>query len=88
MHKLGMVTNLWNPSTGEVEAKGSEIPGHPQLHSEFKARLELSYDDVVSHSPSMPPFFPEPTTPRTTPGPPPAYSLSPLWLLSGFLVSE
>lgn len=39
--------NLWdkpgivvNPSTGEVEAGGSEVQGHPLLHSKFKVGLD------------------------------------------------
>lgn len=31
-----MVTNSSNPSTGEVEAGGLEVHGHPLLCSEFK----------------------------------------------------
>ena len=31
--------HICKPSTWEVEAGGSEVRGHPQLHSEFEASL-------------------------------------------------
>lgn len=33
----GGVGHMYNPSTGEAEAEGSEIEGHLGLHSEFEA---------------------------------------------------
>ena len=39
LHKPGVMEHAWNPSTWSVEAGGSEVPVHPQLHSEFKTNL-------------------------------------------------
>lgn len=33
-----MLAHIYNPSTQEIEAGGSGVQGHPQLHSELKAR--------------------------------------------------
>lgn len=38
-HKPGMAVLAFNPSTWEMQAQGSEIHGHPQLHMGFKASL-------------------------------------------------
>jgi hypothetical protein len=32
-HKLGTVVHTCNPSTQKEEEEGSEIQGHPQIHS-------------------------------------------------------
>lgn len=38
--------HMYNPSTGEVEAEGSEIEGHLGLHSEFEAsKGHLSWNE-------------------------------------------
>jgi hypothetical protein len=37
--KLGIVVDAHNPDTLNVEIGGSEVQGHSQLHSDFKARL-------------------------------------------------
>lgn len=34
-----MVAHAYNPRTQEVEAGGSELQGHPQLHSKFEVRV-------------------------------------------------
>lgn len=34
-----MAIHAYNHSNPEVEAEGSEVKGHPLLHSEFKASL-------------------------------------------------
>ena len=42
MHiKQDLVVHTCNSNTWEVEAGGSEVQGHPWLHSEFKASPEL-----------------------------------------------
>ena len=38
--KQGMVVHASNLSTWEVEAEGSEVQGHPQLHSEIEVGQE------------------------------------------------
>lgn len=35
-----MLMHTYNPSTGVVEAGRSEVPGHPQLHSETETSLD------------------------------------------------
>lgn len=37
LHKLGMAVHNCNPSTWEIDTRGSGVQGHSQLHSEFKA---------------------------------------------------
>lgn len=34
-----MVAHAYKPVTQEVEAGGSEIQGHPQLHGKFEVRV-------------------------------------------------
>lgn len=38
-YKHGMMVNVCNPSTQDVEAGGSEVKGHPWLPREFGASL-------------------------------------------------
>lgn len=37
--ELGVLANTHEPSAWEVEAEGSGVHGHPQLHCEFEANL-------------------------------------------------
>lgn len=40
LHRLGVVAHaFYYLSVWEVEAEGSEVQGHPHLHSEFKTSL-------------------------------------------------
>lgn len=39
LHKAGMAAHICNLSSWEVEAGGSEVQGHFQLHREFKSNL-------------------------------------------------
>lgn len=39
LNKLGLVAHNCNLSAKEVEAGVSEVPGHPQLLSEFRTNL-------------------------------------------------
>lgn len=43
--KPGMAMHICNLSIWEVEARGSDIEGHAQLHSEFEA--SLSYMKLI-----------------------------------------
>jgi hypothetical protein len=40
--RWGMVAQIYNPSTSEVEAKGSQIQGLSWLQSEFQANLSYT----------------------------------------------
>lgn len=50
--KQGVVTQTWNPSTLEVEAGGSRVQSHPQLHSDLEASLEHMRLEVQQLSPN------------------------------------
>jgi hypothetical protein len=39
LDKPGIAVHVCNYSTGESEAGGSKVKGHPQLHSELKVGL-------------------------------------------------
>lgn len=43
LNKSGVVVQACNPSAREAEARGSEIPGHLLLHSEFKASGNIQW---------------------------------------------
>lgn len=46
---------VYNPSTGEVEAEGSETEGHLGLHSEFEAsKGHLSWNERGQQSRPLP----------------------------------
>lgn len=50
--KLGTMLQVCNPSTGDAEAKGLEVQGHRQIHSEFQA--SLCFADFVSKQTTKP----------------------------------
>lgn len=44
-----MVVNISNCSIWELEAGGSEVQSHPQLHGEFEVKSEL-HDTLSQHN--------------------------------------
>lgn len=38
--KLNVVVDVYNPSTGGIEAGRAEVQGHPQLYKGFEASLD------------------------------------------------
>lgn len=42
LHKPSMVMHAYNPSSGELKARGSEVQGHPQPWKKFEDRLGYS----------------------------------------------